>query len=74
MSAAETWLTIDEVAELTDRVRWKAQCRMLSSMGIRFQPNAVGRPLVERSAVLSKPTGKRPAKGPNWEALNGKAA
>lgn len=71
---SEPWLTPAEVEELTARKRWTAQCRMLAEMGIPFRPNAVGRPLVERSAVLSKPTGKKPAKGPNWDALNGKAA
>lgn len=70
----QTWLTPDDVADLTARKRWTAQCRKLAEMGVPFRPNAVGRPLVERAAVLSKPAGKRPAKGPNWEALNGKVA
>lgn len=50
----ETWLHPDEVAELTGRVRWSAQCRILARMGVPFRPNGVGRPLVERSAVLKQ--------------------
>lgn len=50
---ADLWLTPDEVAELTARIRWTAQCRQLAAMGVPFKPNAVGRPLVERAAVLS---------------------
>lgn len=74
MSAAETWLTPDEVSELTDRKRWKAQCRALADMGVPFKPNAVGRPLVERAIVCSsKPKGRRKAE-PNWSAIRGKAA
>lgn len=68
-----TFLTPDEIHELTDRKRWSAQCRALAAMGVPFRPNAVGRPLVERSVVLSTkpPAAKR---GPNWSALGGKAA
>jgi hypothetical protein len=74
---SDTWLTPEEVEELTARQRWSAQCRKLAQMGVPFRPNAVGRPLVERTAVCSntgaksKPAAKR---GPNWEALRGKAA
>lgn len=74
---SETWLTPDEVAELTGLQpnSWKAQCRKLAKMGIRFTPNGVGRPLVERVDVLHGPKAKgKPAKGPNWDAINGKAA
>lgn len=35
---AETWLTADEVEELTGLKRWKAQCRKLAEMGIPFRP------------------------------------
>lgn len=52
MSAADTWLTADEVQELTGLKRWKAQCRALARMGVPFTPNGFGRPLVERAAVL----------------------
>jgi len=65
------------VEELTNRKKFKAQCRALARLGIPFRPNAVGRPLVERAVVLSsaaqapKPKAKR---GPNWDALNGTPA
>lgn len=70
MAAAESpWLTHDEVVELTARKRHSCQCRKLAEMGIPFRPNAIGRPLVERAAVLSAPApGKKP-KGPNWDAM-----
>jgi hypothetical protein len=72
---SDTWLSPEEVEELTARQRWSAQCKALAGMGIPFRPNAVGRPLVERAAVCSAPAKSKPAKrGPNWEALNGKAA
>lgn len=47
------WLTPDEVTELTALTHWSAQCRALARMGIPFRPNAAGRPLVERTAVLT---------------------
>ncbi len=65
------WLTPEEMVELTERKRWSAQRNALSQMGIPFRPNAAGRPLVERAAVLhydSKP-GRTPAQ-PNWAALD----
>lgn len=48
----DTWLHPDEVYELTGKKRWSVQCRVLAQMGIPFRPNGVGRPLVERAAVL----------------------
>lgn len=71
----DTWLTPDEVIELTARTRWSAQCRALAAMGVPFRPNAVGRPLVERSAVCKESPRPKAKKGPNWNALpNGRAA
>jgi hypothetical protein len=71
----ELWLAPEEVAELTARTRWTAQCRALAGMGIPFKPNAVGRPLVERSVVLSAPAKPKARREPNWEAIqHGKAA
>jgi len=67
---SETWLTPDEVEELTARKRWSAQCRALAVMGVPFRPNAVGRPLVERVVVLKgaqKPV--KPKATPNWDAI-----
>jgi hypothetical protein len=73
---SETWLTPDEVAELTGLApnSWKAQCRRLAAMGVPFTPNGVGRPLVERAVVLTQKPKAKPAKGPNWSAIRGKAA
>jgi hypothetical protein len=71
---SDTWLSQDEVFDLTAKQRWKSQCRALAAMGVPFRPNAVGRPLVERAAVVSAPA-KRPARTePNWGAIRGKAA
>lgn len=72
---SETWLTPDEVAELTARQRWTAQCRALAEMGVPFRPNAVGRPLVERAAVLSStaPPRRTRRRRPNWDAMDGTA-
>jgi hypothetical protein len=70
----EAWLTPAEVEELTARQRWSAQCRALAEMGVPFRPNAVGRPLVERAAVLTEPAKPKSRKGPNWEALHGRVA
>lgn len=63
------WLSPAEVQELTARKRHSCQCRVLAEMGIPFLPNAIGRPLVERTAVLSSPAPAKKAKGPNWAAL-----
>ncbi|AIC11361.1 DUF4224 domain-containing protein [Xylella fastidiosa subsp. sandyi] len=66
------WLSPEEVTELTARKKWAAQTRALISMGIPFKPNAVGRPLVERAAVMSTtPTASPRRKAtPNWNALH----
>lgn len=71
---SDLWLTPEEVAELTARKRWTAQCRVLARMGVVFTPNAVGRPLVERAAVTSAPTKPRAKREPNWNAIKTKAA
>lgn len=72
---SDTWLTPEEVTELTARSRWSAQCRALAAMGVPFRPNAVGRPLVERAAVCKQQSMKpRKKREPNWDAINNKAA
>lgn len=74
---SETWLSPDEVGELTGLKpnSWKAQCRKLAAMGIKFRPNGAGRPLVERAAILSTTAAGNKAKPqPNWGAMDGKAA
>lgn len=67
------WLSPEEVAELTARTRWTAQCRELAKMGVPFIPNAAGRPLVERALYASTPKPKA-KREPNWGAIRGKAA
>ena len=67
------WLTPEEVAELTALKphSWSAQRRRLTQMGVTFRVNPVGRPLVERAAVLryrGKP--ERKPDEPNWSALD----
>lgn len=64
----------EEVAELTAKKRWSAQCRALAAMGIPFRPNAAKRPLVERLVVLSQPVKKVAKSQPNWGAIRGKSA
>ncbi len=71
---ADTWLSPEEVVQLTARQRWTAQCRILARMGVPFTPNAVGRPLVERAAVVSAPAKPKAKREPNWGAVRGKAA
>lgn len=66
---SETWLDPEEVAELTARTRWKAQCRALAEMGVPFKPNAVGRPLVERAVICTAPSKAKAKRGPNWDAI-----
>jgi len=67
---SELWLTPDEVRELTDKKRWTAQCRQLARMGVEFEPNAVGRPLVLRSKYDPKAVSKpRKKVEPNWDAM-----
>lgn len=70
----DTWLTPAEVEALTARKRWTAQCRVLAQMGVPYRPNAAGRPLVERSAVLTTPKRAPKSSEPNWSAIRGKAA
>jgi hypothetical protein len=70
---SETWLNHEQVAELTGLVQWAAQCRKLAKMGIPFQPNGAGRPLVEPAVVLTTPVSRKRAE-PNWSALRGPSA
>lgn len=45
------FLTQDEVAQLTGKVRYAAQARILGEMRIPFLLNAAARPIVARAAV-----------------------
>jgi hypothetical protein len=67
---SETWLTNDEVVELTDKKRWSAQCRALAMMGVSFTPNAAGRPLVLRSEIIKTKPGKQKRREPDFSSLD----
>ncbi len=72
---ADAWLTTIEVAELTARKRWSAQRKALTAMGVKFTPNAAGRPLVPRDAVLGTAGSRQPRKAaPDWSAIDGTQA
>lgn len=66
----ETWLTNDEVIELTDKKRWSAQCRALSAMGVSFMPNAAGRPLVLRADIIKLKSAKQKRREPDFSSLD----
>ena len=60
---SDTFLTPDEIAELTGRRRVSHQIPALRMMGIPFWINAVGRPVVARTAIeaqTSRPVMERP--------------
>lgn len=66
----DTWLTNDEVTELTDKKRWSAQCRALSAMGVAFMPNAAGRPLVLRADIIKLKGAKAKRREPDFSSLD----
>lgn len=49
---SETFLTPEEIGELTGYSRKADQRRQLGHMGIRFHVNCCGRPIVMRDALL----------------------
>jgi len=53
---SSTFLSPDEIKELTGRSYIKLQIEALSKMGLPFFVNAVGRPVVTRSAVEGRGT------------------
>jgi len=63
------WLTPDELHQLTGRKRWSAQARALASAQIPFRLNTQGRPLVERSAVVTTATKPASPKAPRWDRM-----
>ena len=66
--ALTAWLSAAEIEALTGRKRHSAQARKLAEMSIPFRPSGTGRPLVERSAVLTAER-KSTAKGPRWDRM-----
>lgn len=63
------FLTPDELARLTGRVRFSAQCRALDELRIPYVRAATGEPLV-RAAALDDRAAPVRNRGPNWERLN----
>jgi len=49
-----TFLTAEEIIELTGRVHKALQIRALAKMGLPFHVNDVGRPVVARVAIEGK--------------------
>lgn len=64
------FLTADELHRLTGKRRYKAQCRMLVVLGVRFTKAASGEPIVRVDAVdeAGKPAHRR-ASGPRWDRI-----
>jgi len=67
---SDTWLSNEEIIELTDKKRWSAQCRALASMGVPFLPNAAGRPLVLRTEVIKAKSAKQKRREPDFSGLD----
>jgi len=69
------FLTPQEIAELTGRVRYSAQINWLRANGFEVIPRADGRPMVLRTHVEVKMGGlvnspAEPTVEPNWDAIN----
>lgn len=69
----DRWLSADELARLTKRMRPSAQCKALARMGVPFEVNAAGEPLVDSARYFAAPKA-RTKQEPNWNALRGKKA
>jgi hypothetical protein len=53
---SDTFLDRDEVKELTGRTKIALQIAQLTTMGIPFFVNAIGRPVVPRTAIEGRAT------------------
>ncbi len=63
-----------EIEELTGRVTFVAQCRMLDKLGIENKPRpgkwpAVDRAHYEQQMGIKQPRGKNKQAAPNWNAI-----
>jgi hypothetical protein len=70
---SDTFLTAEEVAELSGRRRYGAQARALAKMTIPYTVRPDGRPMVLRSHVENRLGGKRseePYIIPDWSAFD----
>ena len=61
-----TFLTREEIIELTSRKQPKKQAETLRKNGIPFFTNAAGYPVVSRSVLEGKPQKYKPDK-PRWQ-------
>lgn len=68
--APALWLSQEEIADLTSRVKPAAQRRALDRMGIGYRVRPDGRPLVLVEQIQPDAR-RRPVGGePNWDALD----
>lgn len=63
---SETFLTKEEVAELTGFKTKRRQTGQLRKMGLPFWLNAAEAPIVPRSAIEGKVTARPPVPKPQW--------
>jgi hypothetical protein len=59
---SDTFLEAEEVRELTGRTKHALQADQLRAQGIPFFTNAVGRPIVPRSAIEGRTKTAKPPK------------
>lgn len=64
------WLSQQEVSELTGKIRYKAQCRVLDSLGYVYDKRCDGSPVVLRQNFYTPI--KEPFTVPNWGYFNAK--
>jgi hypothetical protein len=62
---SDTFLTKEEIAELTGRKYVRLQIEALRKMGLPFFINAIGRPVVARSVIEGRREKGEPPK-PKW--------
>lgn len=62
---SDTFLTAEEVRELTGRTKHTLQADQLRAQGIPFFKNAVGRPIVPRAAIEGRKEKVKPPE-PQW--------
>lgn len=57
-----------EVTDITGKVKWSAQRRMLSSLGYKYDLREDGKPIVLRCYIEAKARGEKYIE-PDWSAL-----
>ena len=65
--APKTFLSHDEISELTGRRAHKLQIETLRKQGVAFFLNAAGKPVVPRSAIDGKPGAATKAVKKVWD-------